>query len=77
MFIGVNIMENFYLFLISFFLVGMVFHTILVDGRCANIEEIEFMNIVLSCILILIFTCIIFGFTLGLQYRLNDYLSGM
>jgi hypothetical protein len=70
-------MENFYLFLICFFLCGMLLHVTLLDTNSEKFDDSEIIPLLFSGIFLIIVTFLLFGITLGLQYKLNDYLSGM
>jgi uncharacterized membrane protein YhaH (DUF805 family) len=69
-------MENFYLFLICFFLCGMILHILLIDQNSEKLEASEPVTAIVNGLLLLICTLLIFGITLGIQYRFNDYLFG-
>lgn len=51
----------------------MKLHVMLVDVNHEKLEDSEIIHTLVNGILLIIFTLFIFG----LQYRLNDYLSGM
>ena len=55
----------------------MLLHVTLLDTNSEKFDDSEIIPLLFSGIFLIIVTFLLFGITLGLQYKLNDYLSGM